>query len=294
MNSGMHFGSGALLQSLCLLGAGLVASATVAQAETAYAALETIGHKYGEESLERIVTVQGNSTAWTVSLLDPNSPTQLSEIRVRKGRVVSKSAEASAGRTLTPIDLDQLNLDSDGALKLATRHLQRAIPASRVDYTLSTDGTARAPVWVLKLRDSAAKEPTFVQISARDGTIVPTTPSPAPIAAVSGETTVAEVAGSVAARSDEPARVPESTRAASDELGDASSVDVLPQEPSGVPPRAANAAVNEEGRPATQKFQARRSSTRSKSRGSSPPAVVERVADKVERKARFVRRLLPF
>ena len=141
----------------------------------------------------------------------------------------------------------------------------------------------------MKVRDSAAKEATFLQISARDGTIV--TPSLAPIAAASEETTVAEVAGSVGPTSDERASV---ASVASVEPPAEPSSDELPQEPSGVPPGAANAAVNEEGRPAMQEFRGRRSATRTKSRASGPPAVVEKVAGKVERKVRFVRRLLPF
>ena len=134
---------------------GVVAGTTLSHAETAYEALQKVGDKLGEESLERVVSVQGNNTGWTVSLLDPNSTEQIQEVRVRKSRVVSKTTEPSAGRLLTPIDLDRLKLDSDAAWKLATRHLQKTVPASRVDYTLATDVNRSMPVWVLKLRNPA-------------------------------------------------------------------------------------------------------------------------------------------
>lgn len=234
MNASYRIRFGGDWQKLLLLAALLVAGIASAAAATAYDALRVIGEKYGRESLERVVEVQGSNQTWEVSLVDADSPALLQQIRVRNGRVLSKTKRSSAGRPSTPINLDALNLDSDGALTLANQQLPQAADSRRVDYTLLTGPDGTMPVWTLTLRHAPGDDVSVFEISATDGAIL--------------------------------------TSSVHDRIATA---DPEPAQEANEPPR-------------------KETSTRGKSRVSVSSNIVGKLAGKVQRPVRVVRRFLPF
>ena len=274
-----------------------MAGAAMTFAETAYEALRTIGKQFGETSLERVVEIQGNPSAWTVSLLDPDSPVKLQEIRVRNGRIAKTSTRSSAGRSPTPINLDELNLDSDGALEVVNRHLRQTVSPNRVDYTLSTDANRSTPIWVVTLREQARGGESFLQIAANNGAVLTSNAPGAPTADISE-------AGTAVARSEvittataeaEPPMAPQKTTAVEVTRREVPAETVAVE----AAPEAATTTdtavvVNEEPGPVMKEFRPGKNSRASKSRSTGSPDIVKKVAGKVERKVRFVRRIIPF
>src|SRR5689334_4838107 len=59
--------------------------------DTAYGALRTVGRKYGEESLSRVIQVRGALGAWAVVVAIPESSNRAREIRVRGGQIRSET-----------------------------------------------------------------------------------------------------------------------------------------------------------------------------------------------------------
>jgi hypothetical protein len=159
---------------LVLLFAG---SLSAESADTAYSALRVVGQQQGEAVLNRVVEVRGRFGApepaqWKVVVDDPAARGGLREFDVQRGRVVAERTPASRdlGR---PINLNQLNLDSDGAFTVANQEAQKIpVPFDRVDYVLRSGTRGGAPVWQLELFDRRNGRVGSLDVSADTGSVL--------------------------------------------------------------------------------------------------------------------------
>ena len=139
-----------------------------AEENTAYNALRLIGNLRGEETLKQVLAVSGESGnpqpgMWTIVLDDPAARGGVRELQVVSGQIASErtpvSSELAGGKT---IDLNQLNLDSDGAYQVAeeeAKKIARALtrratgcPSTRVPvnhYGLSICSIPNEEMWEL-------------------------------------------------------------------------------------------------------------------------------------------------
>jgi len=168
-----------LNQVFTALGCLLLVNASVRAAETAYSALRLVGTKYGEEALNGLVEVHGAGGNWKVVFKDPAAPESLREVRIRKGAVKTSGAPTGPVRGSVPINVDQLNLDSDGVLTTINQQLPSPVGEDAVNFTLSTANPGDAPVWTVVLRDRRPGEIYAMQIAASDGTILQSVAKPA-------------------------------------------------------------------------------------------------------------------
>ena len=259
----------------------LLASGT-SFAGTAYEALRTVGHKYGEDTLERVVEVQGSGNTWNVIALDPDAPSTVQAFRVRNDRVLSRTKRAVDERWTAPINLDALNLDSDGALTKITPHLQAPEEAKGATYTLSNKPDRSTAVWEIQLKGASIGGRSSFEVSASDGSVI-SIPSH-------------QTAHGIAADEHEPA--PDGSDGGREAIGasvDTATVatDDFPK-PEEAPAVVGEPAISEDPRREFRKSYPRASRNRARTRVVSPPAIVRRVAKKASKPVRVVRRILPF
>jgi hypothetical protein len=149
----------------------ILIAATGFAGETAYSALRVVGTERGEDALAQVIEIRGRTGNWTVRLALPETQTSLREIVVRNGRIRSETDARITTRTRTPIDLNKLNLDSDGALATVNQHSGEPVRDQLVEYTLSNapDGN---PIWTVECRNGRHGEPFSMQIAADTGTVL--------------------------------------------------------------------------------------------------------------------------
>jgi hypothetical protein len=146
-------------------------------AETAYTALRSIGNERGAEILSHVVEVRGLSglpqpQVWKVVVDDPQARGGIRELEFQSGRIVSERTPVS--RSLGgSVNFNQLNLDSEGAFAVANQEAQKnGLAFHSVDYLLKSGSASGAPVWELRLRDSAAIEVGCMKIAADTGSVL--------------------------------------------------------------------------------------------------------------------------
>ena len=145
--------------------AATIISAIPAFAATAYDAMRTVGKEKSEAVLEKITEVRGlhgspQPTTWRIS-------TRETSYDVRS----AKLASTSAGRPLTPLNLSELKLDSDGAHTVAEREAKKAaFSYDFADYTLRSG--ASSPVWEVRLVDEQSKRSATLNIGADTGKVI--------------------------------------------------------------------------------------------------------------------------
>lgn len=162
-----------VLISSVLLGVGAMARAE----DTAYKALRAVGVKQGEKSLDHIVSILGRSghpqpINWTVLVEDPGARGGLREFDVVANRINAERAPVKrpGGK---PIDLSNLNTDSDGAFTVAETEARRHhVGFDAIDYTLASDPVSGKPVWTVALLDEQQRLVGTVKISADNGNVV--------------------------------------------------------------------------------------------------------------------------
>ncbi|MEQ1861315.1 MAG: hypothetical protein ABMA13_15440 [Chthoniobacteraceae bacterium] len=146
-----------------------------AENDTAYKALRVLGKQQGEKTLNRVVELRGRSGApqpqvWKIIASDPTARGGLIEVEVQRGRIISQ--RTPTGRSSATMDLNQLNLDSDGAFTIADQELRKeGIPFDRIDYLLRSSAQQQPPTWQLELFDRGNKVATF-RIAADTGTVI--------------------------------------------------------------------------------------------------------------------------
>jgi hypothetical protein len=147
--------------------------------DTAYKALKTVGKQRGETALNQIVLMVGQAgrtqpVNWNVSLSDPAARGGVRELEITSGVIASERAPVRPGLANgVPIDLSKLNVDSDGAFRLAEQEAARnQVAFDSVNYRLSTDSATGQPVWTLDLVDSSERPVGLVQIGADSGILI--------------------------------------------------------------------------------------------------------------------------
>lgn len=175
------------LFALALLGPA-VALAAGAENETAYKALRVFGKQNGEAQLNRVVELRGRNGApqpqvWKVVAADPGARGGIQEADIQRGKVIAQRTPTARAGTGATMDLNRLNLDSDGAFTVADQEMkQQTRPFDRVDYSLRSPGPGQPPVWTLELFERGTRVATM-HIAADTGTLLDQqhyTPSGAP------------------------------------------------------------------------------------------------------------------
>jgi hypothetical protein len=158
----------------------VVIASTVALAQdTAYKALRVIGTQRGEKALGQILSISGKSgrpepMEWTVKLDDPAARGGVRELNIANGQITADRAPAKSGFPAgRPIELTNLNLDSDGAFRVAEEEARRnQVGFDSVNYSLSSDPASGKPVWTLGLFDYDQQPVGAVRVAAENGKLV--------------------------------------------------------------------------------------------------------------------------
>jgi hypothetical protein len=153
-------------------------SLALAENDTAYKALRIFGKKFGDQTLNRVVEVRGRAGSpqpqvWKVTATDPSARGGIAEADVQRGKVISQRTPTARGSSGIPLDLNQLNLDSDGAFTVANQEMEkRNAPFDRIDFLLRNTAPGRPPVWHLDLYDGANGKIAAFEISADTGAVL--------------------------------------------------------------------------------------------------------------------------
>jgi hypothetical protein len=133
----------------------------------------------GEETLKQVLAVSGESGnpqpgMWTVVLDDPAARGGVRELQIVSNQVASErtpvSSELAGGKT---IDLNQLNLDSDGAYQVAQEEAKKnGASFDQVNYRLFIDSDSGKPLWVVHLLDTQRQDVGIVKVAADNGALV--------------------------------------------------------------------------------------------------------------------------
>jgi hypothetical protein len=160
-----------------LFGFFLVAASIAQAADTAYSALRVIGKRDGQETLNHVLELHGHGgspqpAVWKVVIDEPRARGGVRELEVQRGKIIGERTPASrvAG---SPMNFNQLNLDSEGAFTIANQEAQKAnVLFDRMDYRLKSGTNGGAPVWELELFDGRNGRSGLVAIAADSGTVL--------------------------------------------------------------------------------------------------------------------------
>jgi hypothetical protein len=105
-------------------------------------------------------------------LEDPRARGGVREVEVQRGQIIAE--RTPLGKPLgTPMNFNQLNLDSEGAFTIATQEAQKAgVPFDHVDYLLKSGTRSSAPVWDLQLSSGRQGVVASLQLAADTGAIL--------------------------------------------------------------------------------------------------------------------------
>lgn len=145
--------------------------------QTAYEALRAVGSQKGQGLIGKVLLVEGSKgTAqpqqWDIALQDETARGGIRSFEVAGGAILSEKAPVRPAGGGTSMDLGKLNLDSDGAFRLANAEALKAkIGFDSANYRLAPDPTSGAPFWTVELADYGGKILARVEISATDGAV---------------------------------------------------------------------------------------------------------------------------
>jgi hypothetical protein len=146
--------------------------------DTAYTALRVYGKKFGEQSLNRVLELRGRSggpqpAVWKIVAADSSSRGGVREVEVQRGKIISERTPINRTGNLSPMNFNQLNLDSDGAFTIANQEMEkRRLPFDRLDYALRNPGGSTPPVWFLELFEGASGRVATLELAADSGAIL--------------------------------------------------------------------------------------------------------------------------
>lgn len=164
-----------------VVGAVLVAAVTAAMAggSSAYHALRVATLNAGGAA--RLVEMTGDRgepepAKWTMLFSDPTARGGVREVVVSGETIVAQRTplRGFAGVGSDPVmDLRRLNVDSDAAFQIANGQASDArLGFHWIDYTLRTNTSTGAPMWVMRLKDHMGAPVGVIQISAEDGSVI--------------------------------------------------------------------------------------------------------------------------
>ncbi len=188
-SSSLHSRNGwtARRRSLCVVGMWrvfllillTVSSALAEQQLTAYEAMKTVGRQLGRGALKNIISVTGvagdpQPTRWSILLVDRESPSGVREIQVSTQGILRQGAprdSAEGARHGATLPTSKLNLDSDGAFKVASYTADQShVNFHSVAYTLRVN-EREVPVWRITVLDEAQQSLGTITINASRGTV---------------------------------------------------------------------------------------------------------------------------
>lgn len=146
---------------------------------SAYEALRTVREK--QPKAGALVEMRGERgepapQQWTLLFSDPSARGGVREITVAGDVIVSERTplRGYAGTGALPqVDLTKLNLDSNGAFRIANKEAAaRKVGFNWVDYALRSHSATGEPMWVLILFDHMGAQTGTIQISAVNGAIL--------------------------------------------------------------------------------------------------------------------------
>jgi hypothetical protein len=150
-----------------------------AEENTAYNALRLVGNLRGEQTLKQVLFVSGESGnpqpgMWIIVLDDPAARGGVRELQIVSDQVASErtpvGSDLAGGKT---IDLNQLNLDSDGAYQVAAEEAKKnGASFDRVNYRLTVDPETAKPTWTVRLLDTQQQEVGIVKVAADNGSLL--------------------------------------------------------------------------------------------------------------------------
>ncbi len=158
-----------------LLALSIVLTSQAAWAATAYEALRTLGKQKGEAVLDSVMEVRGDNGApqpktWKIVAKDARGGTR--EYSVSGPRLAGEKAAGGGG---APMNMSQLNLDSDGAHTIAEREAKKASFAyDRASYSLRGGSKGGSPVWEIHLVDERSGSTATLDIAATNGNVLAT------------------------------------------------------------------------------------------------------------------------
>lgn len=166
-----------------------------ASAATAYEALRVVGKQKSDALLDRVIEVRGTKgvpqpRSWKVVVLDDKAANGTREFDVQGANLgPEKTPQAvGAGR---PMNMNQLNLDSDGAHTVAEREAKKnGFAYDHVNYILRSAAGAGSPVWELRLVDEQNGNIAILTMAADTGKLLNTNgleKGSAPVAKVVGK-----------------------------------------------------------------------------------------------------------
>lgn len=155
----------------------LILATQTARAATAYEALRILGNKNGEAVLDNITEVHGEKgspqpSVWKVLVKDSAARGGAREFSITGARFTGEQAARGGG---SPMNMSQLNLDSDGAHTIAEREAKKAaFPYDHASYTLRAGSKGGAPVWEIHLTDHRSGSTATLNIAATTGAVLAT------------------------------------------------------------------------------------------------------------------------
>ena len=186
---------------LALLAFCIVLASQTARAVTAYEALRILGKQKSEALLDNVTEVRGEKGApqphvWKILVKDAGARGGAKEFSVQGTKLTGEQAAKAAG---APMNMSQLNLDSDGAQTVAEREAKKvAFTYDHASYTLRAGSKGGSPVWEIRLTDEQTGDTAMLNIAATTGNVLSTVglvnrrkavaaapvpaPAPAPIA----------------------------------------------------------------------------------------------------------------
>ncbi len=176
----------------------LLLASPAARAATAYEALRVLGKQKSEALLDNVTEVRGENgrpqpLVWRILVKDAAARGGAKEFSVQGNRVTGEQAARAGG---APMNMSQLNLDSDGVHTVAEREAKKAaFTYDRANYTLRAGSKGGSPVWEIRLTDEKSGDAAMLNIAATTGNVLATegltnrrkpvavVPAPAPIPA---------------------------------------------------------------------------------------------------------------
>ena len=162
---------------LALLTFSIALASQAAHAATAYEALRILGKQKSEALLDNVTEVRGEKGApqprtWRIVVKDAAARGGAKEFSVQGSKLVGEQAARSAG---APMNMSQLNLDSDGVHTVAEREAKKAAFAyDHVSYTLRAGSKGGSPVWEVRLTDEQSGGSAVLNIAATTGNVLAT------------------------------------------------------------------------------------------------------------------------
>ena len=160
-----------------LLAFTILLASQAARAATAYEALRVLGKQKHEALLDNVTEVRGDKGApqphvWRILVKDAAARGGAKEFSVTGNRVTGEQAARASG---SPMNMSQLNLDSDGVHTVAEREAKKvAFAYDHASYTLRAGSKGGSPVWEIRLTDEKTGDSAMLNIAATTGNVLAT------------------------------------------------------------------------------------------------------------------------